>query len=443
MIYETKATLLNMRSAPRIVSTNIITRLPNKTEVEKIAEHDNTWWKVKTQINNNEIIGYVSSDYLIKKTDQVVKQYKTIASALNLRKGPVIKSDNIITQIPRNTMVSLEDIHNETWWKIKTKLNNKTYTGYVHQAYLEEYNKEAEEILEVFKTTAHFLNFRKTPEIKSNNIIATLVKDSLVEKISEHDTDWWKVKATVDGKSHSGFVAHAYLEALDKTDPVHPYSFAEVHLKTSLPVTRNNERWAYPLNESNLPFRNRASINSKKDSIHQVIQYLNVEKSKRYKPKSNATYCNIYAYDYCYLNKAYLPRVWWTPTALNKILNGENISPIYAQTVLEINANSLFVWLRDMGPKFGWRQVFSLDELQEEVNKGKVGVICAPNMNPARSGHIAAVVPETSQHKCVRYANGKVRYPLQSQAGASNRNYFTGAWWLLNSFLVFGFWVHE
>jgi hypothetical protein len=40
-----------------------------------------------------------------------------------------------------------------------------------------------------------------------------------------------------------------------------------------------------------------------------------------------------------------------------------------------------------------------------------------------KSGHVVVVVPETETEKAFR-VNGKVIYPLQSQAGMNNYNYF-------------------
>jgi hypothetical protein len=40
---------------------------------------------------------------------------------------------------------------------------------------------------------------------------------------------------------------------------------------------------------------------------------------KRYKPIPNATFCNIYAHDYCHLAGVYLPRVWWSAAAIEKL----------------------------------------------------------------------------------------------------------------------------
>jgi hypothetical protein len=54
------------------------------------------------------------------------------------------------------------------------------------------------------------------------------------------------------------------------------------------------------------------------------------------------------------------------------------------------------------------------------------------------------VVPETAGHRARRGADGAVRSPLQSQAGASNFRYGHGGagWWRDAKFAEFAFWIH-
>ena len=62
----------------------------------------------------------------------------------------------------------------------------------------------------------------------------------------------------------------------------------------------------------------------------------------RYQPRDHATFCNVYAHDYCHLAGVYLPRVWWTAGAIERLAGGERVAPRYAQTVDELRANDLF-----------------------------------------------------------------------------------------------------
>jgi hypothetical protein len=68
-------------------------------------------------------------------------------------------------------------------------------------------------------------------------------------------------------------------------------------------------------------------------------------------------------------------------------------------------------------------KIDDVDALQTKVNEnGGVGIICAKRFILNKSGHVV-VVPETETEKAFR-VNGKVIYPLQSQAGMNNYNYF-------------------
>ena len=61
-----------------------------------------------------------------------------------------------------------------------------------------------------------------------------------------------------------------------------------------------------------------------------------------------------------------------------------------------------------------------------------------------KSGHIVAVVPETTEERAVRNAAGEVTKPLQSQAGMVNfrRGTSTLNWWKGDQFAESAFWLH-
>ena len=126
-------------------------------------------------------------------------------------------------------------------------------------------------------------------------------------------------------------------------------------------------------------------------------------------------------------------------------MRGETVEPLIENTIMEMRANDLFRWLRDFGSRFGWQQISSLTELQEKANRGGVGLIVARRKEDGKPGHITVVVPETNDRQASRTANGEVALPLQSQAGATNFRYNTGAaiWWKDSQFAESAFWVHD
>jgi len=201
-----------------------------------------------------------------------------------------------------------------------------------------------------------------------------------------------------------------------------------------------------PIDDSTIPFRDLSSTASKKESIHQLIHKLDVENSLRYQRTVEDTYCNVYSYDYCYFSKVYLPTVWWTDESLQKVLNGQEVEPVFEDTVDRIYSSAIHDWFLEWGASFGWKRMNNVDEVQNAVNaNGGIGIICAKRRIKGLSGHIVPVVPETDLHKAYR-ENGKVVYPLQSQAGKLNYNYFAEVrkdWWNDELYSSHVFYYHE
>ena len=288
------------------------------------------------------------------------------------------------------------------------------------------------------------LFLRSEPVVKDSTKIAVLPMGQLVTKIADSPVSgWWEVSTTIEGVSVSGFVSSKFL--VPDSDFVEPHpvsSISAVHLSTTKKITRNGTGHAFPLNEAGQPTRNSSSSNAQKaKSLTEIIKWLDVEDKARYQPKPTSTYCNIYAYDYCYLAGVYMPRVWWMSSALAKLKAGESVQPAYGETVQELNANALFDWFRDFGPTFGWKRTFDLTEMQNAANDGQVVIISAQHKIPNRSGHICPVVPETASKKAVR-SGSTVARPLQSQAGRHNRKYQTSIWWTMAVYRNFGFWIN-
>jgi len=201
-----------------------------------------------------------------------------------------------------------------------------------------------------------------------------------------------------------------------------------------------------PLMDSSIPFRDLTNVATKKESITKLIEKLDVETNIRYQRTVEDTYCNVYSYDYCYFSKVYLPTVWWTEESLEKVLQGQEVEPVFEQTVDRIYSSAIHDWFLQWGVSFGWQRIFTVDELQNKVNaNGGIGIICAKRREKGLSGHIVPVVPETDLHKAYR-ENGIVVYPLQSQAGKLNYNYFSEVrkdWWNDELYSSYVLYYHE
>ena len=201
-----------------------------------------------------------------------------------------------------------------------------------------------------------------------------------------------------------------------------------------------------PLCDSTIPFRDLTDVNTRKESIHKLIAKLDVETNVRYQRTIEDTYCNVYSYDYCYFSKVYVPTVWWTDESLEKMAQGQEIEAVFEQTVDRIYSSAITDWFSEWGPNFGWQKMSSAEEIQNKVNEnGGIGIICAKRRIRGLSGHIVPVVPETELHKAYR-ENGIVVYPLQSQAGKMNYNYFSEVrkdWWNDELYSDFVFYYHD
>lgn len=202
----------------------------------------------------------------------------------------------------------------------------------------------------------------------------------------------------------------------------------------------------HPISDSSIPYRDMTSAETKRESIHRIIEKLDVTKSIRYQRTVEDTYCNVYSYDYCHFSNVYLPTVWWNDESLEKKLNGETVEPIFDETVVPIYSSAIHDWFLKWGASFGWKRMTNLDEIQHKVNsEGGVGIICAKRKIVGLSGHIVPIVPETNLKKAYR-ENGVVIYPLQSQAGKLNYNYFSKArkdWWNHERYSSHVFYYHD
>lgn len=292
--------------------------------------------------------------------------------------------------------------------------------------------------------TSHNLRLRSTPEILPANIITTLPAGTAVNETGETSGEWVKVTVQLGQKQLSGYVSKAYLMPEVNQPVIGTITQVDLPLHGNSGGSRSSAEYrAYPLHESNMPERNEdADSQSKISQIYKILDYLDVQQSARYKPGKGVTYCNIYAYDFATLAKTYIPRVWWTKGAINKLSKGVAQQVKYGDTVEELNANSLFDWFRDFGSDFGWERIFDLNHLQSEVNTGKVGAIVGQRTVLSRSGHIDIVIPEKDEFSAIR-SNGKVIAPLQSQAGVVNKKIFTSQWFLSANFRQYGFWLHS
>ncbi len=304
------------------------------------------------------------------------------------------------------------------------------------------------------------LRLRREPQIDPNdpnaNVIAKLPDGQIVRAVTNKEVNGFlEVETSLWGAHQRGFASAQYLKAapqavavpVETPAPAPPSSgIVAVYMprRPGVVTKRTEPADEHSLNEQNQPGRTGATPDDLRAELAAIIDWLAVDDPThlRYQP-GKYTFCNIYAHDYCYLSGVYLPRVWWTPGAIEKLAQGQTVQPLYGKTVEEQRANDLLRWLRDFGTRFGWRQTGTLSKLQLEVNQGAIGIIVARRKEDGRPGHIVAVVPETENHQARRNAAGEVTVPLQSQAGSSNFRYgLKPNWWKGDQFADSAFWIH-
>lgn len=209
-----------------------------------------------------------------------------------------------------------------------------------------------------------------------------------------------------------------------------------IHLPPAGSLGSTDKR-ANPLNGSGRSFRKTRDPRE----LRAIAAFLDVERSARYQPANGQTFCNIYAYDFCYLAGVYLPRVWWNGTAIAE-MKQRTVVAKYGVTIGELNANALHMWLQNFGFEFGWKPAAHTTVLQQQANDGAVCVITALRADRSRSGHIAAVLPEGPETAIA--TSGRCEVPVQSQAGVRNFCASTkpGRWWESVQFSAHGLWVN-
>jgi len=298
-----------------------------------------------------------------------------------------------------------------------------------------------------FYVAAEALNLRAAPSPQADRL-AVLSQGSRVTRLAPAAGDWWKVQVELHGTAVDGFVNSKFLSVAPAPGEILSASqIGPVHLQQNRADVRRDRDGgrAFPIGEPNRPEPLSGDAAARRAALLRIIDWLEVERGERWLANGATTYCNIYAYDVCYLAGAYLPRVWWTPNALMRLAAGKPVPVAYGNTVRELNANALTDWLEDHGPSFGWQRTFEIDALQLAANQGRLAIIVAQRGDLNRPGHIQLVAPEHTAHSA-RRANGKVVQPLQSQAGVSNFRYGflgSGRWWTGSEYRKHGFWMQS
>lgn len=298
--------------------------------------------------------------------------------------------------------------------------------------------------------TALKLNLRSAPDTTRNNVILVLSQGTELTKIGDSPVQGWiEVTARIVMMELRGFVAERHLGPAATAFPAAPPVDAAGHLpRADLGARPSAKRsapgsWAYRIGEAGLPGLPSSHPGGSVAGIAAIIDWMNPGSSahRRWWPNGSTTYCNVYAHDVAMTAGCYLPRVWWTSSAIARLAQGQTVPVTYGTTVNEMRANMIFDWLEEYGTDFGWLREPDPHALQMAVNPGRLGIICAQRTDMNRPGHIQIVAPEQGD-KAAKRVNGRVTQPLQSNAGSRNFTWgqLGSTWRASASFREFGFW---
>jgi hypothetical protein len=300
--------------------------------------------------------------------------------------------------------------------------------------------------------TALHLNLRSAPDPTKRNVIAVLPQGTPVDKVANSGVaGWFEVDTNVSGQTLRGHLSSRHLGPPATSFPSASATRgrlppADLGPKATEKRSATGSR-AHSIQEAGKPARPSTHANGKAAGIVRIIDWLDVGKGShlRWQGGGGKTFCNVYTYDVCNIAGCYLPRVWWTSSAIADLKAGRTVEAKHGATVNEMRANFIFNWLLEFGPDFGWQRLFDVDALQSEANAGRMAIICAQRTDMEKPGHIQVVPPENGRNRANRNAAGRVVQPLQSNAGATNFTYgFLGAtWWQGRSFRQFGFWTND
>ncbi len=200
----------------------------------------------------------------------------------------------------------------------------------------------------------------------------------------------------------------------------------------------------HSLSEPDMPWRQSLQPKQKALDLTNIVDWLGVDnpEHRRYQPDAGSTFSNVYAHDLAYLAGAYLPRVWWTPSALESAAAGKLPEPLDGKTIEDMRSNEIADWFVKYGLMFGWSELHDWDQAQKEANNGAVVIIIGKRKDPQRSGFMSVVVPERQDHVATR-SSGKVAAPLQTFAGVTCAKYSTRQWWNNEWFESVRIWMHQ
>ena len=184
---------VNLRKGPG-TNYSVLFTIPKGSTVTVLDNSDDDWAKVKTSSGTQ---GYCSKEYLqISSSGGGSSTTTTTAKTtdyVNLRKGPGMNYDVIVTLAIGTTVTVLDD-SNKDWVKVRTASGLQGYCSREYLVFSDDTKPEPEE-KEYIKTTAG-VNFRTGPGM-NYSVIRVLPAGTVLTVVDDSDEDWIKLSSTL------------------------------------------------------------------------------------------------------------------------------------------------------------------------------------------------------------------------------------------------------
>ncbi len=136
--------------------------------------------------------------------------------------------------------------------------------------------------------------------------------DPPIRKRGTHDEypEWWQVEAAIRGQPVEGWVHSRYLRAgTSKTqDWPERGALPAAHLSRHK-HRRDSFGRCFPINEEGRPYRTAEDEAGRRKQPLEIARYLDPGNAQHQRYAAGDSGAEIYAYDFCSLARAYLPRV--------------------------------------------------------------------------------------------------------------------------------------
>lgn len=230
--------VLNVRKQPSVSSARLGCIYQGSTV--KITGISGDWYKITAKVNNRDTEGYVSAQYITKKTASddnntnnntngeaaADGKAKVNVSALNVR-SKATTSSKVVTCLSKNTVVTLLGKSGD-WYKISVESNGAKVNGYVFAEYVtkvsDSENGGSQQPSDTEQTVSKkygivntaVLNLRAQAST-SSKVIGALYKNGTVTIQSlTADGQWYKVETLANGKAVTGYAFAKYITLTDK-----------------------------------------------------------------------------------------------------------------------------------------------------------------------------------------------------------------------------------